>query len=108
MCIPHRYHLVYSCYVYISVPLNVRTRVRYWLRLVQFDNHITSLVKKKCFNSISGFNNEKSKHQWSFSRMEPEFVEFRESNKSLRHKDSVFHMCHAGAVVASWSLTRQV
>ena len=40
--------------------------------------------------------------------MEQEFSEFRESNKSLRHKDSVFHMCHAGAVVASWSLTREV
>ena len=31
-----------------------------------------------------------------------------ESNKSLRHKDSVFHMCHAGGVVASWSLAQEV
>ena len=40
--------------------------------------------------------------------MEPELSEFREANKSLRHKDSVFHMCLAGAVVASWSLTQEV
>ena len=45
--------------------------------------------------------------------MEPEFSEFRESNKSLKHecslfKDSVSHMCLAGFVVASWSLKQEV
>ena len=40
--------------------------------------------------------------------------EFRDSNKSLKHefkaqfKDSVSHMCLAGAVVASWSLIQEV
>ena len=48
--------------------------------------------------------------------MEREFTEFsafRESDKSLKHdlgsfKDSVSHMCLAGAVVASCSLTQEV
>ena len=45
--------------------------------------------------------------------MEPEFSEFRESNKSLKYecsqfKDSVSHMCLAGFVVASWSLKQEV
>ena len=42
--------------------------------------------------------------------MEQEFTEFRESNKSLKHefKDPVSHMCFAGTMVASWSLTQEV
>ena len=36
-----------------------------------------------------------------------------ESDKSMKHelaefKDPIFHMCLAGAVVASWSLTQEV
>ena len=42
-----------------------------------------------------------------------EFTEFGESHKSLKHdwaqlKDPVSHMCLASAVIASWSLTREV
>ena len=42
-----------------------------------------------------------------------EFSKFRESDKSLKHelaqfKDPVFHMCLAGAVVTSGSLTEEV
>ena len=39
-----------------------------------------------------------------------EFSKFRESDKSLNmhFKDPVSHMCLAGAVVASWSLTQEV
>ena len=39
-----------------------------------------------------------------------EFSEFRESYKSLMHqfKDPVSHMCLAGSVVGSWSLTLEV
>ena len=45
--------------------------------------------------------------------MEREFSEFREIDTSLEHewghfKDPVSHMCLAGAVVASWSLTLEV
>ena len=48
--------------------------------------------------------------------MEQEFTEFgkfRESDKSLKHdwvqfKDPVSHMCLAGTLVASWSLTQEV
>ena len=41
-----------------------------------------------------------------------EFSEFRESDKSLKHelgqfKDPIAHICLAGAVVASWSLTQR-
>ena len=39
--------------------------------------------------------------------MEQKFTEFRESGKSLKH-ELVSHMCLAGAVVASWSLTQEV
>ena len=38
--------------------------------------------------------------------MEQEFTKFSESDKSLI--DPVSHMCLAGAVVASWSLTHKV
>ena len=42
-----------------------------------------------------------------------EFSEFKESDKSLKHelgaiKDPVSHMCLAGTVVASWSVTQDV
>ena len=44
--------------------------------------------------------------------MEQEFSEFRESITSLKHElesiNSVSHMCLAGSVVASWSLTQEV
>ena len=42
--------------------------------------------------------------------MEQKFSEFMESDKSLKHdfKDTVPHMCLAGAVVSSWSLTQEV
>ena len=46
--------------------------------------------------------------------MEQEFIEFSECDKSLKHKlgsvfkDPVSHMCLAGPVVASWSLTHEV
>ena len=48
--------------------------------------------------------------------MEQEFTEFsvfKETDKSLKHElgsiqDPVSHMCLAGAVVASWSLTQKV
>ena len=41
------------------------------------------------------------------------FCEFRESDKSVKHELAQFkypasHMCLAGAVVASWSLTQEV
>ena len=44
--------------------------------------------------------------------MEQEFNEFSESDKSLKHelrqfKDPVSHMCLAGAVLASRSLTQE-
>ena len=44
--------------------------------------------------------------------MKQEFSEFRESDKSVKHdsmvqfKDPDSHMCLAGTVVASWSLTQ--
>ena len=41
----------------------------------------------------------------------PEFSEFRESQKSLNwaeFKDQISHMCLAGTVVASCSLTQEV
>ena len=42
-----------------------------------------------------------------------EFSKFRESDKSQKHelgliKDPVSHMCLAGTVVTSWSLTQEV
>ena len=45
--------------------------------------------------------------------MEQDFSEFRESDKSLKHesgsiKNPVSHMCLAGTVVASCSLTQEV
>ena len=36
-------------------------------------------------------------------------MEFRESDKSLKHElGSVFHVCLAGTVVASWSLKQEM
>ena len=52
---------------------------------------------------------EFSLNEWKFS----EFSEFKESNKTLKHnlaqfKDPVFHMCLAGIMVASQSLTQEL
>ena len=45
--------------------------------------------------------------------MEQEFIEFRETDKSLKHelaqfKNHVSHMCLPSVAVASWSLTQEV
>ena len=54
-----------------------------------------------------------SRWQWSFPEMEQKFSEIRDlinhwiMNWS-QSKDPVSHMCLAGAVVASWSLTQEV
>ena len=57
-------------------------------------------------------NDIKPEEFWSDNGVFPKWsrtaFEFRESDKSLKHSDSVSSMCLAGTVVASWSPTHEV